>query len=321
MGVNFCNKFIKLYNGHLLPSVGLGTYQLVGDGVREAVDKAIWLGYRHIDTAHSYNNESEIGEIIKARIESGSVKREDIFLTTKVPDVLHAPSDVLEGVEESRAKLKTKYLDLVLIHHPWTLRNESKADIMHTNSKGEFIHFNLQKTWRSLETCVKEGTVKSIGLSNFTIGQIQNILDGCSIMPANLQLECHAYLQQRSLYNFCEARGITLTAYSPIGAPGRPERHRFSDQSVLLDDPALDSIARAHGKTKAQILLGWLIQKGFCVVPKSKSEKRLAENLDIFNFDLSKSELAQFKALDRGTRYFKFKNMTGHPEFNPTEDF
>ncbi|XP_033759341.1 aldo-keto reductase family 1 member A1-like [Pecten maximus] len=315
MGTHLGSKFIKLYNGYLLPSVGLGTYQLFGDSVREVVDKAIFLGYRHIDTAHSYNNESEIGEILKSRVDSGSIKRRDIFLTTKLPAVLHEPRDVLYCIEESRARLKTKYLDLVLIHNPWTLKP--------TDSKGglQFVQFNLQKTWHSLETFVKEGSVKSIGLSNFTIGQIQNILEGCSIMPANLQLECHAYLQQRSLQDFCKARGITLTAYSPLGAHGRPERHRFTDQPVLLDDPALDSLAQAHDKTKAQILLGWLIQRGFCVVPKSKSDDRLAENFDIFDVNLNESELAQIQAMDRGIRYFKFKNMTGHPEFKPTEDF
>ncbi|XP_060072946.1 1,5-anhydro-D-fructose reductase-like [Ylistrum balloti] len=323
MGVHICNRFLKLHNGYLLPSVGLGTYQLLGESVCEVVDKAISLGYRHIDTAHSYNNESEIGDVLKSRIESGSITRTDLFLTTKVPDILHEPSDVLEGVEESRAKLKTKYLDLVLIHHPWTMRKNGQRDLKPMDSKGElqFVKFNLQKTWRSLENCVKDGTVRSIGLSNFTIGQIQNILDGCTIMPANLQLECHAYLQQKSLHEFCKARDITLTAYSPLGAPGRPEHHRFTDQPVLLDDPIVDSISQAHRKTKAQILLGWLVQKGFCVVPKTKSEKRLTENLEIFNTNLSNSELVKLQALDRGIRYFKFKYMTGHPEFKPAEDF
>ncbi|XP_069104172.1 aldo-keto reductase family 1 member A1-like [Argopecten irradians] len=318
MAANFGNKFIKLYNGNLMPSVGLGTYQLVGDEVRQVVDKAIYLGYRHIDTAHSYNNEGEIGDIVKSRIGTGAIKRGDVFLTTKVPSVCHDPCDVVDCVELSRTQLDTKYLDLVLIHNPWTLKRNEKSN---STESIQFVRYNIQKTWRSLETCVKEGSIKSIGLSNFTTGQIQSILDGCSIKPANVQLECHAYLQQRKLYGFCQTTDITLTAYSPLGAHGRPERHRFEDQPVLLDDPELDSIARSHNKTKAQILLGWLLQRGFCVVPKSKSEQRLIENLDIFNIKLNRREWTQIQTMDKGIRYFKFKNMTGHPEFRPTEDF
>lgn len=306
-----------------MPNLGLGTYQLLGDTAREIIDKALFLGYRHIDTAYSYNNESEIGDTIRDRIVSGAVKRKDIFLTSKLPDVLHAPADVSEGIEASRARMGTKYIDLILIHHPWSMKKNGDGDLKPTNTKGEleFLQLNLQKTWKSLEACVREGIVKSIGLSNFTVEQIQNILQGSSIMPANLQLECHAYLQQRKLSEFCATRGITLTAYSPLGAPGRPEHHRFDDQTVLLDDPVLESIARSHRKTKAQILLGWLIQRGFCVVPKSKSDERLKENLDIFNFVLSDSEMKAIKNMDRGTRYFKFTYMEGHPEFKATEDF
>ncbi|KAK3096029.1 hypothetical protein FSP39_022155 [Pinctada imbricata] len=316
-------KFIKLSAGGHMPSVGLGTFMLNGNIARETVDKALFLGYKHIDTALSYGNEVEIGEVIKDRENLGKVKRKDIFLTSKVPSVYLERKDLYRSIEQSLDNLKQKYVDLMLIHHPWGLVNRGDGTLRPVDSQGrlEFQQYDLVDSWRGMEDAKADGLVKAIGLSNFTMRQIEKIMSSCKSTPTNLQLECHAYLQQRNIKEFCNQRGITLTAYGPLGAPGRPSHHRSPDQVELLDDPVIEELAKNHNRTKGNILLRWLLQQGFTVVPKCKSEERLKENLNVFDFELSSSDMDKINTLDRNLKYFHFRQYKGHPDFSEEEEF
>ena len=225
------------------------------------------------------------------------------------------------SIEQSLENLQTSYLDLALIHHPWGLVNRGDGEMKPKDESGalQFQQYDLSKSWSGLEQTQRDEKTKAIGLSNFTINQIQGILNTCQIKPANLQLECHAYNQQKKIHEFCTQQGITLTAYSPLGSPDRPAQHRRHDQKELLEEPVIDELAKQYDRTKGNILLRWLIQRGIAVLPKTTSEERLKENLNIFNFEISPDDMERIEELDNGMKYFHFQHYKDHPDFDGSE--
>ncbi|KAL3846728.1 hypothetical protein ACJMK2_017693 [Sinanodonta woodiana] len=315
---------LKLNSGRLMPMLGMGTYQLKGDHLKEIIDHAVFHGYRHIDTAYSYGNNEDIGDILKLLMKSGKLNRRDLFITTKIPDTYHAPTDLKSCVNESLEKLRLKSIDLLLIHHPWSLKNRGDGNLKPVGLDGqlEFAHQNMNETWKSMEELVKCNKVLSLGLSNFTAKQIDKILKKAEIPPSNLQLECHAYLQQVELEMFCKSRGIVLTAYSPLGAPARPEHHISPDNQIfLLEDETVKSIASKYVVKPAQVLLRFLIQRNIAVIPKTDKTDRLKQNLDCFNFYLKEKDMQTLRSLNRGIRFFPFSEFRSHPEFYADEPF
>ncbi|AIF44281.1 aldo/keto reductase [Virgibacillus sp. SK37] len=265
--INHIQDTVVLNNGIKMPGFGLGVYKVEeGETVINAVRVALEHGYRSIDTASFYNNETGVGKGIK---ESG-VSRKDIFVTSKVWNDQQGYDSTLRACEESLKKLDVEYLDLYLIHWP---------------VKGLY-----KETWRAMEKLYKDGKVRAIGVSNFHIHHLQNLLEDCEIRPVINQVEYHPHLTQEKLKIFCEEHNIHLEAWSPL------------KRGSLLNEPTLEHIGGKYGKTVAQVILRWDIQNNVITIPKSINEHRIKENADIFNFSLTEEEMHKINCLNREER-------------------
>jgi len=308
-----------------MPIIGLGTWQGAEQEVFNAVKIALELGYRHIDTAFGYKNEKEVGAAIKEVINSGKLKREDVFVVTKLPCNAMRPEHVKKFLELSLKRLQLDYVDLYLVHTPFGFQYLSDDDTFPLNENKEIqldLTTDLPAIWKKMEEMVKLGLTKSIGVSNFTTEQIERIMKGGRTAPATNQVELHAYLQQKKLFDFCKKQGITITAYAPIGSPGMSsfmEKNRGVkiEAPDLLGDAKVKQISEKYKKTPSQVLLRFLIQKGIIVIPKSVTPSRIKENFQVFDFKLSPEDFTALEGLDRNERMFKFtffKGMENHPE-------
>lgn len=258
---------VTLNNGVKMPIMGLGVFKVEdGNVVTEAVKAAIQNGYRSIDTASFYDNEAGVGKGIK---ESG-VPREDLFITTKVWNSDHGYENTLKAFDISLEKLGLEYLDLYLIH--WPVR-------------GKYV-----ETWKALEKLYHEGKVKAIGVSNFNIHHLEDILREGEVKPVINQVEYHPHLTQVELQEFCEREGIQLEAWSPL------------KKGELLGDPVIQRLAEKHQKTPAQIILRWDIQNNVLTIPKSIKEHRIIENADIFDFSLEEEDMQEINGLNINSR-------------------
>jgi 2,5-diketo-D-gluconate reductase B len=249
-------------NGAKIPAIGLGTWELRGRACARLVEQAIKLGYRHIDTAQVYENEREVGEGLRA----SGVRREEVFVTTKVWTTHFAPNDLERSTKDSLAKLRLSEVDLLLLHWP----NPQVP---------------LSETLGALARVKQLGMVKHIGVSNFTVALIEQAVAACPEPLACDQVEYHPYLDQTKVKEACARHGMALIAYSPV-AKGR-----------VKEDATLTRIGRAHGKTAAQVCLRWLVQQNACAIPRTSRIERLSENIDIFDFALSDEEVAEISAM------------------------
>ncbi|XP_018320813.1 aldose reductase isoform X1 [Agrilus planipennis] len=302
---------VVLNNGLQIPIFGLGTWKSQPGQVTQAVKDAIDIGYRHIDCAFIYGNENEVGEAISAKIEEGKVKREDLWITSKLWNTFHRP-DLVEGaLRKSLKNLRVDYLDLYLIH--WPMAYKEDGELFPKDEQGNILFSNVDyvDTWKELEKAVQKGLVKSIGLSNFNRKQIERILNVATIKPVINQVECHPYLTQDKLLNFCKSKGIVITAYSPLGSPDRPWAK--ADEPKLLDDPKLVNLAKKYNKSTAQVVLRFQVQRGVVTIPKSVTKSRIAENFNIFDFELSKEDLECIGSFNVNQRFVPMTAALGHP--------
>jgi len=315
---------IEFYNGHKMPVIGLGSWSAPVEEVETALKIAIDVGYRHIDTAFTYRNEKGVGNSIQTKIQEGVMKREDIFVTSKLPGIGMRRTDVEKFLKLSLANLQLDYLDLYLVHTPVGMPAQENIDNVFPVENGKFIldnTTNLEEVWKGMEEMVDAGLTRSIGISNFNSQQIERILKVARIKPANIQVECHAYLQQKKLRDLCKSKGITVCAYGPIGSPGKPEVERkrgwptSGNLPQLLQDDVVNNIAKKYSKSPAQILLRFLIQEGIVVIPKSGNPDRIKQNFQVFDFDLDSADLILLRDLDRGARYFDMPFFMEHPEY------
>ncbi|HDQ15295.1 MAG TPA: aldo/keto reductase [Sediminispirochaeta sp.] len=259
-----------LNNGVKIPWLGLGVYKSKeGPEVENAVRWALEIGYRHIDTASMYENETGVGKAIA----ESSVDREDIFLTTKVWNDEQGYQKTLAAFDRSRSKLRSDVIDLYLIHWP--------------------VKESFKETWKAMEKLYAEGKVRAIGVSNFLIHHLKELLVDFDVVPAVDQVEWHPFLRQRELHEFCSDSGIQLEAWSPL-TRGR-----------MLDHQVINEIAEAHGKSPAQILIRWDLQHEVVTIPKSVHRERILENSRVFDFVLSSDEMSRLDALDSETRFGK----------------
>jgi len=266
-------EYVKFNNGVQIPQLGLGVFQSKpGDETYEAVKYALEIGYRHIDTAQAYRNEESVGQAIK---ESG-VDRSDIFVTTKVWNEVQRTGSVADSVDESLKKLGTDYIDLMLIHWP---------------VKEKYVN-----TWLELEKIYKDGKgkIKAIGISNFLQHHIEDIKKVWSVVPVINQYELHPEFNQHELSSFCKANDIVVQSYSPLGGSGSVER--MMQNKVLVD------IGKKYSKNAAQVILRWNIQLGYVTIPKSITPSRIKSNLEIFDFELTSSDIDDINAINLGKR-------------------
>uniref|UniRef100_A0A8B7TZS2 Aldo-keto reductase family 1 member C23-like protein n=1 Tax=Castor canadensis TaxID=51338 RepID=A0A8B7TZS2_CASCN len=246
----------------------------------EAVKLAIDAGFRHIDTAYSYQVEEEVGLAIQSKIEDGTLKRDDIFLTSKLWCTFHHPDLVQQNLERSLEKLNLDYVDLYLIHYPVPMKPGEELFPTDEHGNSIFDKVDLCATWEAMEKCKDAGLAKSIGVSNFNRRQLEMILNkpGLKYKPVCNQVECHVYLNQNKLLDFCKSKDIVLVAYSAMGTQ-RPKRWVDSNAPVLLNDPVLCAMAKKHNRSPAQIALRYHLQRGIVTLAQSYKEKEIRENI------------------------------------------
>ena len=282
-----------------MPILGLGTWKSLPEKAGLAVEYALECGYRHIDCAAIYNNEKEIGQSFKRIFAKGNIKREEVFITSKLWNNSHAKDDVPVACKATLDDLQIDFLDLYLMH--WGVATPRKLDPQPLDQNGRLIlaKVSIRETWEAMEGLVKKGLVKAIGVSNFTGPMLIDLLSYASIKPALNQIELHPYNTQVKLLEFCNYQNIAVTAYSPLGSPGNME----PGEPVLLEDKQVVAIARNYNKSAAQVLIKWAIQRGTVVIPKSTTPERIKGNFEVFDFELSQQELDQLTKLDRRLRY------------------
>jgi diketogulonate reductase-like aldo/keto reductase len=269
---------LTLNNGVTMPALGLGVFQTPPEETRDAVTAALKAGYRHIDTAAAYGNERQVGEAVR----SSGVDRSEVFLETKIWISDYGYDQTLHGFDKSARKLGVDQIDLLILHQAMPSQFE----------------LTLQ-AYRGLQTLLGEGKVRAIGVSNFMVDHLTTLLDKATVVPAVNQIEVHPYFQQRDVQALGAEHHILTQAWSPIGGI---TFYRDGQHTSTLQDPVIGDIAQAHNKTPAQVMLRWHLQRGRSVIPKSTKPQRIAENLDVFDFDLSTEELAAIDALDTGQR-------------------
>ncbi|XP_012586878.1 PREDICTED: prostaglandin-E(2) 9-reductase-like isoform X2 [Condylura cristata] len=316
---------VKLSDGHFMPVLGLGTYApetVPKSKALEATKVAIDIGYRHIDAAYMYQNEEEMGQAIREKIAGGTVKRKDIFYTSKLWCTFLRPDLVGPALERSLKKLQLDYVDLYLIHMPVALKPGEELLPMDASGNVILETVDLLGTWEALEKCKDAGLTKSIGVSNFNHKQLEMILNkpGLKYKPVCNQVECHPYLNQSKLLDFCKSKDIVLVAYSALGSHRDP-RWVAQDSPHLLQDPVLAAIAKKHNRTTGQVALRYQLQRGVVVLAKSFNEKRIKENFQIFDFKLTPEDMKAIDGMNRNFRYSVMEFAIGHPYYPFSEEY
>lgn len=267
-GFNMKTRTVKLNSDYEMPLNGIGTYSLLGQVCVDSIKTALKNGYRLIDTAHIYNNEESIGRGIR---ESG-VPRENIFITTKL--YMHQYSNAQEAIDEALRKLNVDYIDLMLLHHPG--RNDVEA-------------------YKAMERAVRDGKIRSIGLSNWYIKELEAFLTKVDTIPAVVQNEIHPYYQDTAVVNFIKEKGIVVEGWYPLGGRGH--------QAELMQDKTLAAIAKKHGKSLAQVILRWNLQRGVVVIPGASNPVYIKENIEIYDFELTDEDMKIIAGLNRNEKH------------------
>ncbi|XP_062066989.1 prostaglandin-E(2) 9-reductase-like [Lepus europaeus] len=316
---------VALNDGHSIPVLGLGTYApdaVPKSEAGEATKIAIDVGYRHIDSSHAYQNEEEVGLGIRSKIADGTVKREDIFYTSKLWCTFFRPELVRTGLEQSLKKLQLDYVDLYLMHFPVAMK--PGKELYPKDEQGKIIYdiVDICATWEALEKCKDAGLAKSIGVSNFNRRQLEMILKkpGLKYKPVCNQVECHPYLNQSKLLDFCKSKDIVLVAYGALGSSRDP---KWVDQSypVLLEDPVICALAKKHQRSPALIALRYQLQRGVVVLAKSFIEKEIKENIQMFEFQLSSEDMETLDGLNKNLRYYPADIVAEHPNYPFSDEY
>ncbi|GLT86137.1 hypothetical protein SLE2022_042990 [Rubroshorea leprosula] len=293
---------ITLNSGFKMPIIGLGVWRMEGKDVRDLIINSIKIGYRHFDCAAVYRNEAEVGEALTDAFRTGLVKREDLFITTKLWNSDHG--HVLEACKDSLKKLQLDYLDLYLVHFPLATKHTgvgtTDAALDEDGVLDIDTSISLETTWHAMEDLVSKGLVRSIGISNYDIFLTRDCLAYSKVKPAVNQIETHPYFQRESLVKFCQKHGICVTAHTPLG--GSTANTEWFGTVSCLDDPILQGLANKYKKSVAQIVLRWGIQRNTVIIPKTSKYKRLQENFQVFDFELTKEDMEVIKGIDRKYR-------------------
>lgn len=300
---------LVLKSGDQMPSVGFGCWKISKDVCADAVYNAIKQGYRLLDSACDYGNEVEVGQGLKRAIDEGIVKREDMFITSKLWNTYHRKEHVRDACVKTMKDLGVDYLDLYLIHFPIALKfvpfdKTYPPEWMTTDEKHtkptmiEDVGVSYQETYQAMEKLHEEGLVRNIGGCNITVSMIREILCYAKVRPAVLQVELHPRLVQSKLLRYCRENSIAVTGFSSFASASYVELGMAKVEESLLDNQDIIAIGKAHNKSAAQVLLRWAVQRGTAIIPKSMKVERMGENIALFDFNLSEKEMEQLNAFD-----------------------
>mgnify|MGYP000471026410 CR=1 FL=1 len=299
----------KLSNGVEIPSIGLGTFgsdKYSHEQIAEAVKKAAAFGYRHFDCASVYGNEDTIGNAFSDIMTSG-INREELWITSKLWNDMHAPENVIKSCRKSLKNLKLDYLDLYLVHWPFPNFHSPGCDVASRSADAKpYIHENYMATWRAMEKLVDMGLVRHIGTSNMTLPKMELLLRDARIKPIVNEMEMHPHFQQTELFNYLVDKKIQPIGFSPLGSPSRPDRDKTSEDTVDMEDVVIISMAKKRGVHPSAICLKWAVQRGQIVIPFSVKESQYTSNMNaIMNDPLSDEEMLAISQIDKNCRLIK----------------
>jgi alcohol dehydrogenase (NADP+) len=297
-------KYLQFSNNDKMPALGLGSWKSAKGEIYQTVRKAIEIGYRHFDCALIYGNEQEIGQAISDAMHNKEVSRNELWMTSKLWNNRHKKADIQATIDITLNNLKLEYLDLYLIHWPVALINA----VNYPQNGSEMVdlkHIPLSETWQGMIDLKDKQWAKHIGVSNFSIKKINQLIADTGVCPEALQLELHPFLQQKKVLDFANANGVVLTGYCPLGSADRPANRITEGEPKLFENKTILDIAHDKGISPAQVMLAWAVNRGTSVIPKSVNPHRLKENLEAADMGLSSSEMQKINDLDQHYRYIK----------------
>lgn len=303
---------IQLAGGARVPAIGLGFWKIEKDRTAEVVREAVGAGYRHFDCACDYGNEAQAGQGLASVLRDGAVSRDDLWITSKLWNTYHHPDHVAAACEKTLLDLQLDHLDLYHIHFPIAQRYvpmehryppEWFFDPTADSPRVETEAIPMSDTWAAMQRLVERGLVRHTGLCNVGTAMIRELTQTTGVAPAMLQIELHPELSQQKLVRFCHQSGIGVTAFSPLGAPSYIPIGMAGENDSLLEHPTLVAIGRRVGRSVAQVILRWGVQRGTAVIPKTSRVDRLAENAALFDFELTAEDMAAIDQFDRHRRY------------------
>ena len=295
-------KTLTIGGSSTIPALGLGTWKSAKGDVATAVGEALRLGYRHVDCAPIYMNEQEVGSAFEAALKGKIVKRDELWVTSKLWNNAHAKKHVRPALEKTLRDLRLDYLDLFLIHWPVHFQ----PGVLFPRQPEEYLPWEaipLGETWQAMEALVAKGLCRHIGVCNFSLQRLRELQEVAELAPAVNQIELHPYLPQNEMLEYCRKNNILLTAYSPLGSGDRPAGMKKADEPPLLSHPLIVSLAEKQGISPAQTLLAWALARGTAVIPKSVHPDRLRDNLAAAEINLGDTDLAAINGMESGYRY------------------